>query len=113
MTHSELQAVAAEIAADGLNLVFGKESGFGLVDASILHITGPAKTEVRLWDEGGGDFFIEIGEERLVAAWWRQDAKRASLARVVRAILDGTFAVAKGRVTVTVDGKGVMLRDQI
>jgi hypothetical protein len=85
-----------------------RADGFGVVDAHVLDLSLDGASPIRIWNEGDGDFWIEIGGDH--AAWWRQDARRVALASVLMALLDGEYTIRNGRITVIVDGEPVQLR---
>jgi hypothetical protein len=91
----------------------GAANGFGVQNMTTLDVsTQGSDASVRLWDEGQGDFWIEVGGAR--AAWWRQGRKEAMLAEVVIALVEGRFSVDNGRITVFPRGRtSLALRERL
>jgi hypothetical protein len=78
----------------------GMADGFGIEQTTILDFSTPGSAQViRLWEEGLGDFWIEVAGA--TAAWWRQGRKEATLAEVVFALIEGRFTVDDETVTVS------------
>ena len=92
---------------------YGTEDAFGAKQVPFVSIALPGSTHaVRLWDEGNGDFWIDVDGEN-VAAWWRQDGKRTSRASVVLALLEGRFRQENGVVSVEFDGQMTRMRSRM
>jgi hypothetical protein len=97
-------SIGAEAGAAGLSVTVesGRADGFGTTDVATLDVSisgdGPA---VRVWDERGGDVWIELPAEDVTAAWWRQGRKEASLVEVVIALAEGRYTVESGIVSVS------------
>jgi hypothetical protein len=114
MKEEPLRNLAGQLPALGgedLRVQPGLADGFGIVGASILDVTR-VETTVRVWNAGDGDFWFQLGDEQQ-AAWWRQDGKRTPLPKVIMALVEGAYVIRKARVTMTIDGKSVVLRESI
>jgi hypothetical protein len=92
-----------EAASSGIavTLTRSKLHGFGLTDAALLGVRIQGGQEpMQLWHERGNDFWLELGDDLLTAAWWGGGDDLRLLAGCVRALLVGDYEVRRGRVVV-------------
>lgn len=111
----QFDALTRDVAALRENVLvqLGSADAYGGVDVSYVDLSLPdSQHTVRLWDESGGDYWIDLDGE-FVAAWWRQDGKRTSLARVIVALLDGQSRIDRGVASVDLSGTWTRLRERM
>lgn len=102
-------------AKNGLSVSRGAADGFGRTGVPILEVAGFSGGFVRVWEEGGrGDFLFEVGTTDDFGAWWGTRRRvQQLLPHLIVELAQGHFEIVAGRITATVEGRAISLREQM